>query len=513
MVGDAAAASAREREFDRLGAEIARHRDLGRTVVHCHGVFDLLHPGHLAHLEEARGLGDVLVVTVTPDRYVNKGPGRPVFPAEHRARMIAALAVVDVVSVTQSATAVEAIDVIRPDVFVKGPDYARPDADVTGNMAREIEAVERHGGRVHITVSPALSSSQIINAHFPPSDPGLAAWIAEFRRRHEPAEVIGWLTRLAGLRVLVVGEAIIDEYVTCEALGKSSKDPVLAFREMDLERQAGGSLAIANHCAALGADVTVLCRLGDDDADESFVRTRLLPGVEFVALRSPHERTIVKRRYVDSVTEARVFETYVMHEGPPHPADDAAAVAALRDRLGSFDVVLVADYGHGLLSQDVIDQLTGARCTVAVNTQSNAGNRGYNTISRYPHADVVCLNGGEVSLEMRRRDLTMEQLIPQLRQRTSAIRAIVTEGARGLTLCGADDSVVHVPAFATIVRDRVGAGDAVFATATLLTAAGAPLDITGLYGNLAGAAAVMELGNRVPVRGADLARHVEALLR
>jgi cytidyltransferase-like protein len=103
-----------------LGPALEPHRVAGKTIIHCHGVFDLLHIGHIKHLEAARQLGDVLVVTTTPDRFVNKGPHRPAFPEKLRAEALASLACVDFVAVTEWPTAVETIQIVRPSLYVKG---------------------------------------------------------------------------------------------------------------------------------------------------------------------------------------------------------------------------------------------------------------------------------------------------------------------------------------------------------------------------------------------------------
>lgn len=483
------------------------------TVVQCHGVFDLLHPGHLSHLIEAKSQGDVLVVTLTPDKFVNKGPGRPVFTQYQRASMLSALEVVDFVAITNSPTAEEAISLIRPDIYVKGQDYKDALNDISGNISHEEAAVNAFGGSIYFTQAPTMSSSRIINATSPRGDDPTAAWLNDFRRKYLEDEVLSWLERAGDLNVLVVGEAIVDEYVRCEALGKSSKDPVLAFREISLERQVGGSLAIASHCAGIGANVSVLFRMGNNPGDRELLSNSLDAGVNVVALVSDHEPTIIKRRFIDDLTEARVFETYVMSDDRPSPADDNMFRSKLKELAEQADVVLVADYGHGLFSEGAVADLAECETLLAINTQSNAGNRGFNTISRYPRVDFVCLNGSEVGLELRRRHLTMNELVPQLRERTGASRAVVTEGSKGLACCDVEGPVIHAPAFAQVIRDRVGAGDALFATTALLFATGAPADISGFFGNLAGAASVAELGNRSHVSRIDLMRHASALLK
>src|SRR6266849_9441316 len=139
------------RTIDELAAISHQLRGTGRSVVQAHGTFDLLHLGHVRHLEAARALGDVLVVTITADRFVNKGPGRPVFTEALRAEMLAALHFVTYVAIAEAPDAISAIEAIRPNVYAKGNDYQNPDGDVTGKITLERNIVEAHGGSVRFT--------------------------------------------------------------------------------------------------------------------------------------------------------------------------------------------------------------------------------------------------------------------------------------------------------------------------------------------------------------------------
>lgn len=125
-------------------------------LVHAHGCFDLLHIGHIKHLEEARRLGDILVVTITPDIYVNKGPGRPLFNENLRAEAIAALSCVDYVAINKWPTAVEAIKHIKPDIFIKGSEFRN---NPTPAIIEEEEAVNSIGGKLVFTGGNVISSS------------------------------------------------------------------------------------------------------------------------------------------------------------------------------------------------------------------------------------------------------------------------------------------------------------------------------------------------------------------
>jgi len=154
--------------LDRLALELAARRRAGASVALCHGVFDLLHIGHVRHLQQARAMADFLAVTVTPDRYVNKGPGRPAFTETLRAEVLVALAAVDFVAINDWPTAVEAIGLLRPNFFVKGPDYRDPGRDATGGIVLEERAITAVGGRLVITEGLTSSSSRLLNRYFWP---------------------------------------------------------------------------------------------------------------------------------------------------------------------------------------------------------------------------------------------------------------------------------------------------------------------------------------------------------
>lgn len=149
-------------DLDRLAARLDAERNAARRVVLCHGCFDLLHVGHVRYLEAARALGDVLVVTVTPDELVDKGPGRPAFPAQQRAELLAALRCVDGVAINRWATAVPTIELLRPDVYAKGAEYRAAAEDTDSPVGRERAAVEAHGGRLALIDGEKLSSTEIL---------------------------------------------------------------------------------------------------------------------------------------------------------------------------------------------------------------------------------------------------------------------------------------------------------------------------------------------------------------
>jgi rfaE bifunctional protein nucleotidyltransferase chain/domain len=501
------------KELDDLASIIADLKAHGKKVVLAHGVFDLLHVGHIRHFEAARSMGDVLVVTLTRDEHVNKGPHRPAFPQDLRAEFLAALSVVDYVAINRWPLSVETIKFLKPNIYVKGAEYKEAAQDITGGIVHEEEAIRSVGGEIRFTNDITFSSSTLLNQYLSALTPEADRYLEDFRRRHSIDEVLGWLERASKLRPLVVGEAIIDEYLFGEGIGKSTKDPVLALLQLSIESYAGGALAVANHLAGLCATVQLVTQLGDTERQEEFVLSALRPNIQPALLTKHGAPTIHKRRVVDRYSGNKLLEIYQMNDRVTEGEDARALEAALRAAVPACDLTLVADYGHGLMMPAAIDMLCTQAPFLAVNVQSNAGNRGFNPISKYSRADYVCLANHEVEVETRRREGPVRDSISEIIRRVSSPRFTVTLGKAGSLHYDQAHGFVEVPAFATRVLDRVGAGDAVLAVTSLLAYLGAPWDITGFVGNVAGAELVAELGNRVPLERVTLSKHITALLK
>lgn len=499
--------------LEDLAQRIVSLRAEGKTVVHCHGVFDLMHVGHIRHFELARQLGDVLIVTITPDQYVNKGPNRPVFTETHRAWAIAALASVDFVAINRWPTATDTIKFLAPSIYVKGSEYRDAAKDRTGAISKEEEAILSVGGRMAFTDDVVFSSSSLLNRFFGTFPEKTQEFLTSFSAKHSPEDVLGWLDAARGLKVLVLGEAIIDEYNYCETLGKSGKEPILAARYVNSERFAGGALAVANHVAAISENVTMLTLLGETTTEEDFIREHMRPAVEKLFLYVPNTPTIVKRRFLESYPLQKLFELYVMSDFESWTTKAGELSRTLTSILPEFDLVIAADYGHGMITQEIADILSRESKFLAINTQVNAGNQGFNTVSKYPRADYICISERELRLEVRNPHGDLYQIIRDVSARLSCDRLLITRGNQGCLCYARSEGFSEVPAFTGHVVDRVGAGDAVLAITATCAMQKAPMDIVGFIGNCVGSQAVGIVGTRSTVERISLARYMECLLK
>jgi len=499
--------------LEQLAKIIASLRAKNRKTVHCHGVFDLLHIGHIRHFEQAKRLGDTLVVTVTPDRYINKGPHHPAFTEDLRAEAIAALDCVDYVAINNWPNAVETIKLLKPDIYAKGSDYKDARKDYSGKIIDEEAAVKSVGGNIAFTEDIMFSSSSLINKYLPVFPREVREHLSRFSEQYSVEDVLKYLQNAQSLKVLVVGETIIDEYQYCTAIGKSAKEPVLAAQYLSTEKFAGGALAVANHLANFCNKVGVLTMLGAKDPQEDFVRQKVSSNVDMMFLYKANSPTIVKRRFVESYLLQKLFEVYEMNDEELDQKQDRDLCAMLEEAMPQYDVVIVADYGHGMLTRNAVDILCRKAPFLAVNTQANAANRGFNTISRYPRADYICLARHEITLEERNRQGDIREMILNLSKKLTCGQIVVTCGKDGTIGYNEHGGFVEVPAFVEQVVDRMGAGDAVLSFTSLCIAQQAPIEVVSFIGNAVGAQAVSTLGHQKSIERESLFKFIDSLLK
>ena len=151
--------------MEELGIKVEALKSKKKEIVHCHGCFDLVHPGHIKYMQEAKGMGDILVVTITPDRFVDKGPGRPVFHEQLRAESIAALQCVDYAAINKWPTAEETLRILKPHYYVKGQEFENLD-DKSGKIQKELKVAEEIGSETRFTHNIVFSSTTLLNKYF-----------------------------------------------------------------------------------------------------------------------------------------------------------------------------------------------------------------------------------------------------------------------------------------------------------------------------------------------------------
>jgi rfaE bifunctional protein kinase chain/domain/rfaE bifunctional protein nucleotidyltransferase chain/domain len=482
--------------LDGLLAMRDRAREAGQAVVHCHGCFDIVHPGHIAHLQFARSLGDILVVTVSADAQVNKGFDRPLIPDGLRASSLAALECVDWVYVNPDATAAGLLEALRPDVYVKGHEY---ETNSDPRFLAERSAVEKNGGRVVFSSGDVIFSSTALIGTME-REQFAAEKISRLRQQHglDSPTLQQLVQRFAGKKVVVVGDYILDRYHFCDATGVAGEAPILSLRAMESRDYDGGAGVIALHLAALGAKPVLVSALADDDLSRQIELRLESAGID---VRCHHARpaVVAKHRYL--VDQSKLFK---VDEGNISPADsqlEGLLAARIIEAADGADAVIFADFGYGMLSAGVLQRvLPTLRKTVRILSGDVSGRQSH--LLQFREMDLLCPTEREVREALHEFSDGLGAVVWKLLRSTESRQAIITLGKQGLVTFEPGPNAAdrlrseYLPAFAAQAIDQLGCGDALLATATLALVAGGSLAAAAFLGAMAASLEVGELGNQ-----------------
>jgi rfaE bifunctional protein nucleotidyltransferase chain/domain len=497
-------------KLTKLAEFVLGAKSAGKTVVLAHGCFDLLHPGHIRHLKAAKAHGDVLVVTVTPDKFVNKGPGRPVFSEELRLETLAALEFVDAVALNQWPTAVETIKLLKPDVYIKGSEYSEHKNDPTGKITDEKRAVEEVEGRLEFTDEITFSSTSLLNVHFKVFTSEAEEYLRGIAQEYSFEDLKSLFDTMKDWRVAVIGDTIVDEYSYVHPMGRVEKAPIVACRYLGTELFAGGILAVANHIAGFVKQVELVTVDGNDEMF-SKISSKLAPNIKVHLYKRQDGPTTLKRRYLNREDLKKMFAIEFMNDMPIPSETESSVMHDLPGILKSSDLTVAADFGHGAITQKIIAQIEKYSKFLAVNAQTNSSNFGFNPVTRFLNAHFISIDETELRVATTSRFDGIESMLEKLREKVKCPKINITLGQRGSHYFSEANSY-YAPALAGSVLDTVGAGDAVLAVLSLCAAADFPDEIMPFIGNCAGAIMSNILCNESSVKKTDLLKMIKTAL-
>jgi rfaE bifunctional protein kinase chain/domain/rfaE bifunctional protein nucleotidyltransferase chain/domain len=486
----------------------------GKQIVCCHGVFDFLHIGHLKHFMSAKKYGDILIVSVTPDKFIQKGFDRPYFDSEQRMESLASIEVIDFVVLNKSANAIDIINKIKPNYYIKGPDYKNFKDDITGQIKKERLAVKKNGGKLVFTEDHTYSSSSILNQFGNTYNLSQKKFIDEIKTKINLNNFNKQINKLQDLKVLVIGEAIIDKYVFCETLGKSAKEPHLVLRDLREEVYLGGALSIARNISDFCKKITLLSMLGQEKEYEKYIKKILTKKIKSQFLYKLKSPTIVKKRYLEHITNNKVLGIYTLNDESLNKKDESIFEKMILKEIKKHDVVIVSDYGHGLITKKLAKLLCKNSKFLALNAQVNASNTGYHSIQKYKGVNCVVINETELRQELRDKNEKLDILTKKLTKMIGIDNLVITRGSSGAILYSSKDKKsLYCPAFASKVVDKIGAGDSMLSIMSILIKSKFINIISLFLGSLAGAISVEEMSNKVPIKKTKLLKYFNHILR
>ncbi len=334
----------------------------------------------------------------------------------------------------------------------------------------------------------------------------VSEYLRQLSRKYSLDYIIECIDSISNLKILVVGEAIIDDYQFGSVIGKSAKEPIIVLKHLKEERYAGGALAVANHLSSFCKDIGLFTMLGEKKSYRGFIEKHLHKNVKPLFFYKKNAPTIVKKRFLENSTYRKLLELYYINDSELSDEQSKESVRKLTPLLSRYDLVLCADFGHGFLNHELRNALIKNSGFLSVNTQANAGNFGYHVISLYPKADYVCLDEREIRLECRKRNGEFEEVAKSIFERIRCRNMIATHGANGCIGYAKKEKikVFKSPSLAIKETDKVGAGDALWAISSPLVYSKVPMDMVCFIGNCVGALAIDILGNKKSITKKDL---------
>lgn len=467
------------------------------------GSFNVLHPGHLRLLRFAKECGDRLIVAVQSDRLA----GNAAHVHEHlRLEGMQSIAWVDETFIFDQPLT-ELIEHLRPDMVVKGKEHEL-------RFNSELAVLEQYGGSLIFSSGETIFSSlDLIRKEFQVLDFDSINLPHEYLLRHriKPERLTKLLQQFSRLKLCVVGDLIIDEYITCEPLGMSQEDPTIVVTPIDSTRFIGGAGIVAAHAAGMGASVTFLSVSGNDASRDYALAGLAAAGVAVQLLLDDSRPTTLKQRYRSKGKS--LLRVSHLHQGAISAALQSQLFIALDEALDGADLLVFSDFNYGCLPQPLVDQLVALAKTrgvlLAADSQSSSQ---VGDISRFKGMDLITPTEREARISTRNREDGLVVLAEQLRQQASAHNVLLKLGEEGLLIHAADESgdswlTDRVDALNSSPKDVAGAGDSLLITSAMALACGGTIWEAACLGSLAAAVQVGRVGN-TPLRAEDLLREL-----
>jgi len=467
------------------------------------GHFNVLHPGHLRLLRFAKECGSRLVVGVESDRIA--GDAAHVLE-KLRLEGVQSISWVDEAFIMDEPL-VAAIERLRPDIVVKGKEHEL-------RLNPELAALEQYGGRLLFSSGETVFSSlDLIRKEFREFDPRSISLPHEYLIRHgiEPAKLIELLQQFSGLKVCVVGDLIIDEYITCQPLGMSQEDPTIVVTPVDSTSFIGGAGIVAAHAAGLGASVQYFSVTGNDVPRDFALERLVAAGVNARLLVDDGRPTTLKQRYRSKGKS--LLRVSHLHQGAISVGLQQQMLSQLEQAMDGADLLVFSDFNYGCLPQPLVEQLVSMAKSrgvmLAADSQSSSQ---VGDISRFKGMNLLTPTEREARISTRNREDGLVILAEQLRQQASAQNILLKLGEEGLLIHagkgkGDDWLTDRVDALNAAPKDVAGAGDSLLITSAMTLACGGSIWEAACLGSLAAAVQVGRVGNN-PLRSEELIREL-----
>lgn len=486
-------------------------RPRAKKVIMCHGVFDVVHPGHLRHLLYAKSKADILVASITADIHISKGAHRPHVPQDLRALNLAAFEIVDYVIIDTEPAPLKNLSRIQPDYFAKGYEYTAN--GMPQKTQEEADALRSFGGEIIFTPGDIVYSSSKLIDLAPPTirlEKLLTFMDGEDLNFDSLRQA---LDKSKGRRVHVLGDTIVDSYTRTTLIGGQTKTPTMSVMYEGRDDYIGGAAIVAEHLRAAGAEVTFSTVLGKDALKDFVVKGLAKSGVMCRPVIDASRPTTNKNAIVAGGYRLVKVDTLDNRS----ISDDILASLCKVIAETPCDAVVFSDFRHGIFNRRTIPKLIAAIPEGLYKVADSQVASRWGNITDFKNFDLITPNEREARFALGDQDSGIRPLASTLYDAAKCKTLILKLGEKGVLTCRSAnheslDSFVVVDSFVERLVDAVGAGDALLAYATLAKLTTGSDAIATILGSMA-AACECEYDGNVPVRPDDVRRKIDEVER
>lgn len=427
-----------------------------------HGVFDILHIGHIEYFKKAKSLCEKLYVSVTSDKYVNKGNNRPAFSINDRIKVLNSIKFIDKVIVSPKPTAVDIINKYKPDVYIKGKDYKNLLKNPNKNLKVEIDSIKKNNGKFLIIETKLKSSSKILNENFNYLDQEVLMYLKKFDKSILLEKIKNVLFKSTSKKILILGEPIIDIHSNVKVLGKSQKSNVVSTNFVKNDEFGGGTLLTANLLKEFFKYTDLL--VFENSNNNKIYKKYLNKDIGLRKIYSSSEKIIHKKRFVDEYSKIKLFQINHNEKYRLSKKDEIIYLNKLRQIISRYDEVVVFDYGYGYMFDKLINFIKKFPNKVNINCQTNSSNYGFNLITKYFNGKIASVDEVEFRLCVQNKTDTIISLIKKNKKIINKFKIfIVTMGVKGCYIVS-KNKVYFVPTIFKNTFDTTGCGDIFFSS-------------------------------------------------
>ena len=476
-----------------------------------HGVFDIIHYGHILYFQEVKSKVDHLIVSVTSDRFVNKGPGKPIFKLDKRLEVLKSIKFIDEVIISDHKTAVNNLKVIKPDYYIKGSDYKNLKNDLSKQILIEKKTVEKYGGKILFTKSELHSSSSIANDVFEYINKDIKKILIKIDKKKFEKKFFGLIQKKLTKKILIIGDSIIDILRFVEISGKSNKSNVISTKYLKEEKNPGGVLLVANFLNLFFKNVTLL--YSGKSKNLNTIRKYLHKSIKIKYIKTKNE-LIKKIRYTDNYSKQKIFQNNLNEQDIFTKVEEKKIINQINRIKNHYDELLLFDYGYVYSNKKFIEFINNFSKKISINCQSNSYNFGYNLADKFKSGKIISMDEPEFRLVTRNKHDEIDNLIKKNLKLFDKFKyLIITQGKKGCFL-KKNKTILHVPCVLNTAIDSTGAGDIFLSMFFTLETSKLFSDYELLIiSHIAAGLHSNQIGNRFRIDVADIYKVVSSMLK